>query len=148
MFFAKSAATTLARTTAKIPVFARLLVRSNKLPFRFALASPLTTRTMSAAAMTKRLEGKTVVITGASSGIGRSCAFEFARTAPKNLKLVLTARRADRLREIAAQIREEVGEGVQVLPVELDVSDPEAVKGFVEKLPEEFKAVDVLVNNA
>ncbi|KAH6635230.1 hypothetical protein B0J18DRAFT_442677 [Chaetomium sp. MPI-SDFR-AT-0129] len=148
MMHQRSAATTSATTTAKITTFARLLVRPNKLPFRFALASPLTTRAMSAAAMTKRLEGKTVVITGASSGIGRSCAFEFARTAPKNLKLVLTARRVDRLREIATQIREEVGEGVQVLPVELDVSDPEAVKGFVGKLPEEFKAVDVLVNNA
>ena len=103
---------------------------------------------MSTAAMTARLEGKTVLITGASSGIGRSCAFEFARTAPRNLKLVLTARRADRLREIAAQIRAEVGEGVQVLPVELDVADPAQVRGFVAGLPEEFRAVDVLVNNA
>ncbi|KAK4042822.1 NADP-dependent 3-hydroxy acid dehydrogenase [Parachaetomium inaequale] len=104
--------------------------------------------TMSTAAMTKRLEGKTILITGASSGIGRSCAFEFARTAPRNLKLVLTARRADRLREIAAQIRAEVGEGVQVLPVELDVADPAQVRGFVGGLPEDFRGIDVLVNNA
>jgi 3-hydroxy acid dehydrogenase/malonic semialdehyde reductase len=102
---------------------------------------------MSSAAA-KRLEGKTVVITGASSGIGRSCAFEFARTAPRDLRLVLTARRADRLREIAAQIREEVGEGVKVLPLELDVSDPAQVRGFVERLPAEFRDVNVLVNNA
>ncbi|KAL2135893.1 hypothetical protein VTI74DRAFT_6492 [Chaetomium olivicolor] len=99
-------------------------------------------------AMAKRLEGKTVLITGASSGIGRSCAFEFARTAPKDLKLVLTARRVDRLHEIAQQIKEEVGEGVKVFPVELDVSDAEQVRGFVWKLPEEFRGVDVLVNNA
>jgi 3-hydroxy acid dehydrogenase/malonic semialdehyde reductase len=99
-------------------------------------------------AMAKRLEGKTILITGASSGIGRSCAFEFARTAPKDLKLVLTARRADRLAEIAAQIREEVGEGVQVLPVALDVSDPKAVRGFIAGLPEGWRGVDVLVNNA
>jgi 3-hydroxy acid dehydrogenase/malonic semialdehyde reductase len=98
--------------------------------------------------MTKRLEGKTIVITGASSGIGRSCAFEFARTAPRDLKLVLTARRVDRLTEIAAEIRAEVGEGVKVLPVELDVADPEQVRGFVGALPEEFRGVDVLVNNA
>ncbi|KAL2140093.1 hypothetical protein VTI28DRAFT_4273 [Corynascus sepedonium] len=96
----------------------------------------------------KRLEGKTVVITGASSGIGRSCAFEFARAAPRDLRLVLTARRADRLREIADEIRAEVGEGVRVLPVELDVSDPDQVRGFVGRLPDEFRAVDVLVNNA
>lgn len=99
-------------------------------------------------AMSKRLAGKTILITGASSGIGRSCAFEFARTAPQDLKLVLTARRVDRLTEIAAQIKQEVGEGVKVLPVELDVSDPEQVRGFVGKLPEEFRAVDVLINNA
>ncbi|KAG7287810.1 hypothetical protein NEMBOFW57_007326 [Staphylotrichum longicolle] len=99
-------------------------------------------------AMAKRLEGKTVLITGASSGIGRSCAFEFARTAPKDLKLVLTARRVDRLEEIAAEIKKEVGEGVKVLPVALDVADPAQVKGFVAGLPEEFRGVDVLVNNA
>ncbi|KAK8127397.1 hypothetical protein PG984_008505 [Apiospora sp. TS-2023a] len=99
-------------------------------------------------AVTKRLEGKTIVITGASSGIGRSTAFEFARTAPKNLKLILTARRIDSLKEIAAEITKEVGDGVKVLPVQLDVSKPEEIRGFVEGLPAEFKEIDVLVNNA
>jgi 3-hydroxy acid dehydrogenase/malonic semialdehyde reductase len=101
-----------------------------------------------ATAMAKRLEGKTIVVTGASSGIGRSTALEFARTAPKNLKLILTARRLDTLKEIAAEITKEVGEGVKVLPVKLDVSNPEEVRGFVAGLPEEFKEIDVLVNNA
>jgi 3-hydroxy acid dehydrogenase / malonic semialdehyde reductase len=99
-------------------------------------------------AMGKRLEGKTILITGASSGIGRSTAFEFARTSPANLKLVLTARRIDELKQIAADIVKEVGEGVQVLPVQLDVSKPEEIRGFVDKLPTEFKEIDVLVNNA
>ena len=106
------------------------------------------TRTMASSAAAKRLEGKTIVITGASSGIGRSCVFEFARTAPNNLKLVLTARRVDRLHEIAAKIREEVGDGVKVLPFQLDVSDPDQVRGFVQRLPEEFRDIDILVNNA
>lgn len=119
-----------------------------------AVATPLLhhwhrIRTMaSSAAAAKRLEGKTIVITGASSGIGRSTAFEFARTAPQNLKLVLTARRVDTLRQIAADITKEVGDGVKVLPVQLDVSNPEAVRGFVPGLPEEFRDIDVLVNNA
>ncbi|KAI2640692.1 hypothetical protein GGS26DRAFT_580204 [Hypomontagnella submonticulosa] len=99
-------------------------------------------------AVAKRLEGKTIVITGASSGIGRSTAFEFARTAPKNLKLVLTARRVDTLRQIADDIVKEVGDGVKVLPVKLDVSKPEEIRGFVAGLPEEFREIDVLVNNA
>lgn len=98
--------------------------------------------------MAKRLEGKTVVITGASSGIGKSTAFEFARTAPKNLRLILTARRVDTLKEVAEEIKKEVGEGVKVLPVKLDVSSPEEVRAFVPSLPEEWKNIDVLVNNA
>ena len=103
---------------------------------------------MSAAAMGKRLEGKTIVITGASSGIGRSTAVEFARTSPKSLKLVLTARRIDLLKQVAEDIKKEVGEGVQVLPVQLDVSNPSEVRGFVGSLPAEFQEIDVLVNNA
>ncbi|ORY59478.1 uncharacterized protein BCR38DRAFT_460206 [Pseudomassariella vexata] len=99
-------------------------------------------------AIAKRLEGKTIVVTGASSGIGRSTAFEFARTAPKNLKLILTARRIDTLKEIATEITKEVGDGVKVLPVQLDVSKPEEVRGFVQNLPEEFRDINVLVNNA
>lgn len=98
--------------------------------------------------MAKRLEGKTVLITGASSGIGKSTAQEFARTAPKNLKLILTARRIDSLKQLAADITSEVGSGVQVLPVQLDVSKPNEVAQLVQNLPKEFQQIDVLVNNA
>lgn len=98
--------------------------------------------------MSKRLDGKTILITGASSGIGRSTAFEFARTSPRNLKLILTARRIDSLNQIAAEIVQEVGAGVKVLPVQLDVSNAEDVRALLSKLPAEFKDIDVLVNNA
>ena len=99
-------------------------------------------------AMPNSLNGKTVLIAGASSGIGRSTAFEFARASPQNLKLILTARRIDRLNQIAADIVTEVGSNVKVLPVQLDVSTAEEVRTLVDKLPFEFKEVDVLVNNA
>lgn len=103
---------------------------------------------MSAAA--KRLAGKTVVVTGASSGIGRSIAVEFARTAAPagGLRLILTARRFETLKEIARELTEELGDKVKVLPVQLDVGDREAVRGFVNNLPEEWRDIDVLVNNA
>ena len=52
------------------------------------------------------------------------------------------------MKEIAEEIRKEVGEGVKVLPCKLDVSSPEEVRGFVGRLPEEWREVDVLVNNA
>lgn len=73
---------------------------------------------------------------------------EFARTSPNSLKLILTARRLESLKEIAEEIKKEVGSGVKVLPVKLDVSDPAQVKGFVGSLASEFKDIDVLVNNA
>ncbi|CAC9889867.1 unnamed protein product [Aureobasidium pullulans] len=101
-----------------------------------------------ASAMSKRLEGKTVVVTGASSGIGKSTAIEFARTSPKNLKLIVTARRLEVLEQLKEEIKKEVGDGVKVLPVKLDVSNPEEVRNFVGNLPEEFKDINVLVNNA
>ena len=101
-----------------------------------------------ASAMGRRLEGKTVVVTGASSGIGKSTALEFARTSPKNLKLVLTARRIDALKQLAEEIKKEVGDGVKVHPVQLDISQPDQVRSFIANLPQDFQAVDVLVNNA
>ena len=58
------------------------------------------------------------------------------------------ARRIDTLKEVAASINKEVGDGVKVLPVKLDVSKPEEVKAFVGNLPDEFKDIDILVNNA
>ncbi|EPE08937.1 nadp-dependent l-serine l-allo-threonine dehydrogenase ydfg [Ophiostoma piceae UAMH 11346] len=97
-----------------------------------------------------RLNGKTIVITGASSGIGRSTAFEFARVAgpASQIRLVLTARRLNVLQDVAADLVKQFGDTVKVLPVALDVSDPDAVRGFVPSLPEEFRDINVLVNNA
>ena len=73
---------------------------------------------------------------------------EFALTSPRDLKLILTARRIDALKQVAEDIRKDVGEGVKVLPVKLDVSNSKEVKGFVDSLPSEFRDIDVLVNNA
>jgi len=73
---------------------------------------------------------------------------EFARTSPKSLKLILTARRIDTLKQVAEQIKKEAGPGVQVFPLQLDVSKPGQVRGFVDSLPADFKEIDVLVNNA
>lgn len=101
-----------------------------------------------ATAMGKRLEGKTILITGASSGIGRSTAFEFARTAPKNLKLILAARRIDSLKQVAQEITKEVGDGVKIHVAQLDVGKVDEIYAFVRNLPSEFKEVDVLLNNA
>jgi 3-hydroxy acid dehydrogenase/malonic semialdehyde reductase len=75
-------------------------------------------------------------------------ALEFARTCPHDLKLILTARRLENLKQLAGEINKEVGSGVQVLPVQLDISKPSEVHGFVSRLPPDFQQIDMLVNNA
>jgi 3-hydroxy acid dehydrogenase/malonic semialdehyde reductase len=131
-----------ATTVTKAPLRPRITSSSTQLPL-FVRQH----KANMSAAMASRLKGKTIVITGASSGIGKSTAIEFARTQPDDLKLILTARREDTLKELAREI-EGFAKGVKVLPVKLDVSKPEEVQSFVGNLPQEFKDVDVLVNNA
>lgn len=104
-------------------------------------------------AMAKRLSGKTIIITGASSGIGRSTAIEFSRTAEKDLRLILVARRSNQLEELKEKIERETsaaGTVVKVLCVPLDISQRDEIKKFGEELKaqSEWRNVDVLVNNA
>ena len=81
----------------------------------------------------------TVFVTGASSGFGAAVARRFATS---GARIVAAARRADRLKDLAAEL------GPRVLPVTLDVTDRNAVAETVAGLPQEFAQVDVLVNNA
>lgn len=81
----------------------------------------------------------TVLVTGASSGIGRACAEAFARA---GARLLLCARRGDRLTELADSLDAEV----RTLP--LDVRDRAAVSAAVDGLDDGWRNVDVLVNNA
>ncbi|PQK13895.1 hypothetical protein BB8028_0004g08260 [Beauveria bassiana] len=112
------------------------------------------TRTMSPtsqvvpASAGQRLAGKTILITGASAGIGQACALEFALAQPHDLRLILAARRLDTIKKIAADITGQVGDGVKILPLQLDVSKPDEVRAFVGKLPDEYKNIDILINNA
>jgi 3-hydroxy acid dehydrogenase/malonic semialdehyde reductase len=85
----------------------------------------------------------TVLITGASAGIGEACARAFAAA---GARLVLTARRRARLEALAAELRD--AHGTESLLLALDVRDREAVSAAIGGLPAEWAAVDVLVNNA
>ena len=82
---------------------------------------------------------KTVFVTGASAGFGASIARRFAADGDR---VVVTARRADRITDLAKEL------GDRVLPVTFDVRDRRAVAAAVAGLPAEFAEIDVLVNNA
>jgi 3-hydroxy acid dehydrogenase/malonic semialdehyde reductase len=80
-----------------------------------------------------------IFVTGASSGFGAAVVRRFAAD---GARVVAAARRVDRVRDLAAEL------GPQVLPLALDVRDRAAVAEAVAGLPEDFRAIDVAVNNA
>ena len=89
-----------------------------------------------------RFDGKTVLVTGASSGIGRETALAFAAA---GANVVLVARRAAALAKVASQAR---ASGVQALSVATDVTNPTAVAACFRKAVQRFGSIDVVVNNA
>jgi len=83
-----------------------------------------------------------VIITGASSGIGEKAALSLAKN---GFRVVIAARRQNRLEEIAEQIREFGGE---VLPIQIDLSQIDQIRDLVERTKSVFGQIDILVNNA
>ena len=89
-----------------------------------------------------RLDGKVAIITGGNSGVGEATAMLFAK---EGAKVVITARRVEKLNEVAQKITNEGGE---VYAVPCDVSKVEQVNEMVAKAVEKYGQIDVLVNNA
>ena len=86
---------------------------------------------------------KTVLITGASSGIGEGCAYKFAS---EGARLILNARSIEKLEALAAKLKEKYDTECYVMP--FDVRDGNAAGSALESLPEEWKSIDILINNA
>ena len=82
------------------------------------------------------------LITGASSGIGEACARKFAES---GYSLILTARRAEKLAELKAELETD---GTKVKTLTFDVRDAEAAETAVDSLEPEWRKIDVLINNA
>ncbi len=93
--------------------------------------------------MLERLNDKIVLVTGASSGIGAAC----ARVCAKNgAKLILNARRKERLEALSVELKKTYSASSFILP--FDVRNLSQVKAAFERLPERWKSIDVLINNA
>jgi short-subunit dehydrogenase len=92
--------------------------------------------------MIRRLEGSRAIVTGASSGIGRAIALELAR---RGARLLITARRAERLAETAAAIRHQ---HTEVQTVVGDLTQAETRHQIVETARQAWNGIDCLVNNA
>ncbi|MBR5203869.1 MAG: SDR family oxidoreductase [Bacteroidaceae bacterium] len=86
---------------------------------------------------------KTVLITGASSGIGEGCARKFAS---EGARLILNARSVDKLEALAQDLKEKYGTDSYIMP--FDVRDRKAASEALASLPAEWQAIDVLINNA
>ena len=87
------------------------------------------------------MEKKIALVTGATSGIGRASAITLAKM---GFHIIATGRRVDRLEEL----KSEMPEGIDFLPLVFDVRDRETVMEILGNLPENWKNVDVLLNNA
>ncbi len=89
------------------------------------------------------LQDQIVLITGASSGIGAAMARIFAQA---GAKLILAARRQERLEQLADELSKEFANPTHILP--LDVSDRTAVESAISSLPAEWSSIDIVINNA
>ena len=85
---------------------------------------------------------KTVLITGATSGIGLACARRFADNGDR---LILNGRNEHKLTELRKEL---VAKGTEVLTLAFDVRDRQKAKKYIDGLPEGWREIDVLVNNA
>lgn len=84
---------------------------------------------------------KTALITGATSGIGKATAYEFAK---HGIHLILCGRRKERLQEIKNELKDKTN--VHIL--NFDVSDKNEVQNAINSLPKDFQTIDILINNA
>ena len=84
---------------------------------------------------------KTVLITGATSGIGKSTAY---RLADSKMNLIICGRRG----EVLDKIQEDLSKLTSIITLCFDISDNNQVKKAIESLPNEFKQIDILINNA
>lgn len=89
------------------------------------------------------LKGKTVLITGSSAGIGKACAERYAQS---GARLILIARRIEKIKEVAEELFRKYG--TESYNIQADVRNYKEIKKYIDDLPDNWKAIDILINNA
>ena len=92
----------------------------------------------------RRLDGKTVIITGANTGIGKETALDLAK---RGARVILACRDLKRANEAAEEVRKLSGNG-NVVVEKLDLASLESVRSFAEKINKQEEQINILINNA
>lgn len=93
--------------------------------------------------MKSRIKNKIALVTGATSGIGKCCAIKLAKL---GANIIITGRRLERLQSLKTAIEEDFG--VKVFPLEMDVRNSADVENKINSLKNQWKDIDILINNA
>jgi len=91
----------------------------------------------------RKLEGKIAFITGASSGIGKACAFALAE---QGANLIISARRSNIIEKLEEEIKAKYN--IKVFALKIDVKNRQEVEWAVNSMPDDWKKIDILINNA
>ena len=92
-----------------------------------------------------KVNGERVIITGASSGIGKAIAFELAR---KGARIILTSRQSDLLKKVAEEIKHTFPGAMTPLAIDCDVTNRKDVRKVIDFCAEHYGGIDILINNA
>ncbi len=114
----------------------------NKFISKYHIAIPKIKKRENVIKYKNKFKDKVIIVTGASSGIGRACAFEFANN---NARIVLASRRGEELIKIENKIKEKGGEAFSIVT---DVRKIDDCQNLINKTVEKYGKIDILINNA
>ena len=124
------------RKSSKLSLFDNIFLR------KYHIAIPKIKKRENLIKYKNKFKDKVIIVTGASSGIGRACAFEFANN---NAKIVLASRREEELIKIENKIKEKGGQASSIVT---DVRKIDDCQNLINKTVEKYGKIDILINNA
>lgn len=127
---------------SKIREYSKLNLFENYFLRKYHIVIPKIRKRENVIKYKNKFKDKVIIVTGASSGIGRACAFEFANN---NAKIVLASRRGEELIKIENKIKEKGGEALSIIT---DVRKIDDCQNLINKTVKKYGKIDILINNA